>query len=125
MGKFEKGKVNPGRKFQRGQSGNPGGRPKAIVEVAAAARERTLEAIETLTSIMRSPKATPAARVSAATALLDRGWGRAPQTIDLRHHADFRTLTDDELTAIAAGEIMAPNGGGNPAAAKKNSSQPN
>jgi hypothetical protein len=123
MGKFEKGKLNPGRKFKRGQSGNPGGRPKAIVEVATAARERTLEAIETLTSIMRSTKATPAARVSAATALLDRGWGRAPQTIDLRQHADFRTLTDDELTAIAAGEIMAPNGGGDPAAAEKNSSQ--
>ncbi len=38
---FEKGKPNPGKKFKPGQSGNPGGRSKAIVEVAAAAREIT------------------------------------------------------------------------------------
>ena len=32
-------------------------------------------AIETLVSIMANPKAAPAARVSAANALLDRGYG--------------------------------------------------
>ena len=52
MAKFEKGKPNPGRKFQPGQSGNPKGPPKAIVEVATAARERTVEAIKTLEAIM-------------------------------------------------------------------------
>jgi hypothetical protein len=29
---------------------------------------------------MRQPEHPPAARVSAAIALLDRGWGRAPQS---------------------------------------------
>jgi hypothetical protein len=29
---------------------------------------------------MQSEDATPAARVSAATAILDRGWGKAPQS---------------------------------------------
>jgi hypothetical protein len=36
-------------------------------------------AIRTLTGIRGSRAAPAAARVSAATALLDRGWGRAPQ----------------------------------------------
>ncbi len=30
---------------------------------------------------MRSPKATHAARVSAANAILDRGWGKSPQPL--------------------------------------------
>jgi hypothetical protein len=101
---FEKGKAPRGGRFQPGQSGNPGGKPKAIVEVAAAARARTVEAIETLTTIMRDKKATASARVSAAVAMLERGWGKAPQSISVkRDPSEMRTMTDDELVAIAAG----------------------
>src|SRR5262245_58950699 len=104
MPKFEKGKPNPGRKFQPGQSGNPKGMPKAIIEVAAAARERTKEAIETLTTIMQDKKAPPSARVTAARVLLERGWGKAPQSINIkRDPSEMGTMTDDELLAIAAG----------------------
>src|SRR4029450_4330574 len=67
--------------FEKGQSGNPGGRPKVVAEVRELAREHTGEAIETLVSIMTNHKAAPAARVSAANALLDRGYGKPPQHI--------------------------------------------
>ena len=67
--------------FKKGQSGNPGGRPKVVAEVRELAREHTGKAIETLVSIMANPKAAPAARVSAANALLDRGYGRPAQHI--------------------------------------------
>ena len=101
---FEKGKSPRGGRFQPGQSGNPKGKPKAIIEVAAAARERTVEAIETLTTIMRDKKATASARVTAANVLLERGWGKAPQSISIkRDPSEMRTMTDDELVAIAAG----------------------
>jgi ABC-type transporter Mla maintaining outer membrane lipid asymmetry permease subunit MlaE len=30
---------------------------------------------------MRNPKTPPAARIAAANAILDRGWGKAPQAI--------------------------------------------
>ena len=70
-----------GKPFQKGRSGNPGGRPKVVAEVKELARAHTLEAIETLVSIMSNPKAAPAARVSAANALLDRGYGKPPQHI--------------------------------------------
>ena len=62
--------------WQPGQSGNPGGRPKAIVEVAKAARELTTEAITTLREIMRNNKATSSARVSAAVAYWNVAGGR-------------------------------------------------
>jgi hypothetical protein len=35
-----------------------------------------------LVGIMRSDEPTPAARVSAANAILDRGWGKAAQPIE-------------------------------------------
>src|SRR6476661_5713004 len=70
-----------GKPFKKGQSGNPGERPKVIAEVKELARAHTGEVIETLVSIMTNTKSAPAARVSAANALLDRGDGKPPQYI--------------------------------------------
>ena len=49
--------------FEKGHSGNPGGRAKVVAEVKELAREHTSEAIETLVSIMTNTKSAPAARV--------------------------------------------------------------
>jgi hypothetical protein len=46
------------------------------------AREQTVDAMKTLAAIHKNPKAPAAARVAAANALLDRGWGKARQTLD-------------------------------------------
>ena len=54
--------------FEKGKSGNPGGRPKVVGEVQALAREYTKEAVETLRDILRDKKAPPAARVAAVAA---------------------------------------------------------
>ena len=71
-----------GRPFQPGQSGNPGGRPKDISIVRDLARTHTSDAIQTLVSIMRDGR-KEAARVAAAQAILDRGWGKAVQDLDI------------------------------------------
>ena len=55
-------------------------RPK-FVDIRSYARKFTVEALETLAHVMRQPKARPAARVMAANALLDRGWGKAAQLV--------------------------------------------
>ena len=41
-----------GRPFQRGASGNPGGRPKVRGEFQELAREHTIEALDVLVQIM-------------------------------------------------------------------------
>jgi hypothetical protein len=69
--------------FKRGQSGNPGGRPKALMEVIELARSHTREAISALADIVRNGDAPPSAQVAAATALLDRGWGKPVQPSEL------------------------------------------
>lgn len=70
-------------KFAKGQSGNPGGRPKAAHDLQELARERTLQALDTLTSIMQNDEAPPAARVGAACALLDRAYGKPVQMAEI------------------------------------------
>ena len=80
------------------------------MEVAKAAREYTIEALETLAAIMRDRKATASARVSAAIGLLERGYGKCPQTIDLRRldPGQMKEIADDELIAIIAADDEEP-----------------
>jgi len=54
---------------------------KAPTDIRSLARSHTEAAIRTLAGIMRQPKAPSAARVAAAQALLDRGWGKAAQSM--------------------------------------------
>jgi hypothetical protein len=54
---------------------------KTITEIRSLARSHARTAINVLVGVMRSKDATHAARVSAANAILDRGWGKAPQAL--------------------------------------------
>ena len=47
---------------------------------------------------MRQPKAPPAARVMAANALLDRGWGKAAQTVAV--DGEIRQLVEVKLNVV-------------------------
>lgn len=66
--------------FQKGQSGNPGGRRKEDPELRELAKKHTREALERLVFWLRSEN--PKASVQAASVILDRGHGKAQQQIN-------------------------------------------
>jgi hypothetical protein len=70
-----------GNKWQKGQSGNPKGRPKQDPELRDLARAYTTEALERLVEIMRT--GGERAAVTACNVILDRGWGKAQQSMEL------------------------------------------
>lgn len=75
----------PGRPFQPGVSGNPGGRPKDTPEVKQMkdlARRRSLRAIEIATEIMESPNTKDADRLKAIDIILDRAFGRPTTAVE-------------------------------------------
>ena len=68
--------------WKKGQSGNPGGRPKEVAEVKALARQHSEEAIRTIVELMRTAE-HERTRLAAASELLDRGYGRPAMALDL------------------------------------------
>jgi hypothetical protein len=90
-----------GRPFAKGVSPNPGGRPKEVDHVRELAREHTAVAVDTLVTVMRNAKSPPAARVAAANALLDRGYGR-PGSMSVRFKLPELCSASDAATAMAA-----------------------
>jgi hypothetical protein len=102
--------------WQPGQSGNPNGRPrkpatiearKILTDVKALARGRSEDAINTLEDVMTNAKAPAAARVAAATAILDRAWGKPTQHVEQGQPGDFERMSIDELTDYVARESAA------------------
>ena len=81
-----------GRPFEKGVSGNPGGRPKGDGTVKELARAHTLEAIETLVAMLGAE--SERTRVAAAEALLSRGWGTPTAHIETGPPGSFADALD-------------------------------
>ena len=118
--------------FKKGQSGNPSGLPKTppvllefaphtddpdgadrrtVGNLVVEARKYSGLAVDTLVELTKNTH-TDSTRYAAATALLDRGYGRPAQSLDLHLSADAITkrlsdMTDAELAALEARMIAA------------------
>jgi hypothetical protein len=97
--------------WQPGQSGNPSGRPKGTRDLAGYVLETTdggKELVDALVSIARgvlpnvaaqegsrprkNQQVRPADQLKAIEMLLDRGFGRSPQQLDVAHNVSSRPL---------------------------------
>ena len=97
--------------WQPGQSGNPSGRPRGTRDLAGYVLEATdggMELVNALLSIARGvmpnvpvqegsrprkdQQVRPADQLKAIEMLLDRGFGRSPQQLDVAHSVTDRPL---------------------------------
>ena len=79
--------------FQKGKTGNAGGRPRALAGVMEEARKHTLDAIRVLSELMCGAK-SESVRLNAAEAILSRGWGRPVQAFQIDSHFATRKLNE-------------------------------
>lgn len=87
--------------WKKGQSGNPAGRPKKDREFTEECRTLADEAKDVLAKVMRDNKAPHAARVNAATTLIERGYGKPSQDMNLNVKRSIDDFTDEELAILA------------------------
>jgi hypothetical protein len=106
-----------GRGFRPAQPGNPTGRGRVALDVRDLVRTYTEEAVRTLVTIMRSDRSPAAARVAAAQAVLDHGWGPPVQALEhsgpegrARLPVDLTVRPDAQLAQLSAllEEIASP-----------------
>ena len=120
--------------WQPGQSGNPSGRPKGTRDLAGYVLETTdggRELADALVSIARGvmpnvavqedtrprkdQQVRPADQLKAIEMLLDRGFGRSPQQLDIAHSVSdrpFANLSDATLQLLVENARQLEEGSG-------------
>ena len=97
----------PGRPFKKGESGNPAGSKPRDPELQALAREYSVPALRKIVAIMESPETEDDTALRAAGMIIDRGYGKAAQVVDVER---LDVMTDAELNKKireAAAELRA------------------
>jgi len=120
--------------WKPGQSGNPSGRPKGTRDLAGYVLETTdggKELVDALVSIARGvmpnvpaqegsrprkdQQVRPADQLNAIEMLLDRGFGRSPQQLDIAHSVSdrpFANLSDETLMLLVENARQLEEGSG-------------
>jgi len=113
--------------WKPGQSGNPSGRPRDTRDLAGYVLETTdggKELVDALVSIARGAvpnlavqkgsrprkdqQVRPADQLKAIEMLLDRGFGRSPQQLDIAHNVSSRPLDhlSDEMLQLCWWRVL-------------------
>ena len=94
-----------GRPFVKGQSGNPGGRPRIVGELRDLARVHAPAAIQELARLAMKAK-SETARIAAIRELLDRGFGKPTQFVAADNEPALEDLNLEELRAEILADVQ-------------------
>lgn len=99
--------LRPARKGE--PSRNPRGRPKKDLDLAALAQEHAELAIQKLADCLVEPGASWSAKISAASELLDRGFGKAQQHGAIQHELGLSAQFEAYLREVQSKKAVARN----------------
>lgn len=89
-------------KWQKGVSGNPSGRPKkdrVVALLVSAKTKQGEELVDFLLSVMRGQiEGTTTDKLHACKMLLDRGWGKAPESIEHTMTVTLAHLVEESMS---------------------------
>lgn len=93
-------------RWQKGQSGNPAGRPAGLAKRIREATADGEDLVTFMVGVLKNGREKTADRITAATWLADRCWGRPAQTVELRadedseRHARLAALSPQERAEL-------------------------
>jgi hypothetical protein len=93
---------------KKGEVRNPRGRPKKDYDLAALAQSHAELAVKTLAQCLTDAEASWPAKVSAASELLDRGFGKAPQSLDVEHKVTLSDAFEEFIRKLNGQQHEAP-----------------
>ena len=98
---YERRKPRPDHMWKPGTSGNPGGRPKKVKELAEKAGRYTDVVFAQFEDMLKNPNTKDETRMAICRELLDRGFGRPAQSLAI--HGD-----DDKPPILTAETVLTP-----------------
>ncbi len=104
--KYVRVKEKPEHLWKPGQSGNPGGRPKRVAELAARAGQYTDVVFAQFEDMLKNPLTRDETRLAICREMLDRGFGRPAQGISIYGDKDKDPVQAVALTAEQFREIV-------------------
>jgi hypothetical protein len=82
---------------------------KTLIEIRSLARSHTRTALNVLVGVMRNTKAPAPARIAAANAILDRGWGKATQAIETGEDGALKLVHRIERVIVSPENVSPEN----------------
>lgn len=86
--------------FPKGKSGNPGGKPKELIDIIALAKQHAPAAFNRIVEIANMSTPDLKSKMKANEIILDRAYGKAPQAVNVSGELSHTVIVNVRLKEI-------------------------